>query len=264
MTDKPNFVLIPDNAPPSKPPEPPQSGGVLARLWTVATATLKDPVTALSSALGQAEPPAETGTPARPRLVFAVDATASREPAWATARQVTDALVKALPGELDVALAVHGGSRVHTFTAFTDDPAKLRDRAAGVVCEAGLTRLLPILETALKRPAVRVVVYIGDVFEESLHHGRRLADAMGKRDTKLIVLHDTADPTARRDAEVFWDLAKRTGGCVLPFDANAPGRLRDLLSAVAVYAVGGEKLLQERRHELPGALALLEHLGKGS
>jgi len=78
----------------------------------------------------------------------------------------------------------------------------------------------------------------------------------------LIVLHDTADPSARRDAEVFWDLAKRTGGCVLPFDANAPGRLRDLLSAVAVYAVGGEKLLRERRHALPGAVALLEHLGR--
>jgi hypothetical protein len=100
------------------------------------------------------------------------------------------------------------------------------------------------------------------VFEESVMQGRRLADAMGVAGTKLIVLHDTADPAARRDAEVFWDLAKRTGGCVLPFDASAPGRLRDILSAVAVYAVGGEKLLRERRHELPGAVALLENLGK--
>ena len=49
---------------------------------------------------------------------------------------------------------------------------------------------------------------------------------------------------------------------MLPFNAAASGRLRDLLSAVAVYAVGGEKLLRERRHELPGAVALLEHLGK--
>jgi hypothetical protein len=79
---------------------------------------------------------------------------------------------------------------------------------------------------------------------------------------KLIVLHDTADPSARRDAELFWDLAKRTGGCVLPFDANAPGKLRDILSAVAVYAVGGERLLRERQRELPGAVALLEHLGR--
>jgi hypothetical protein len=106
------------------------------------------------------------------------------------------------------------------------------------------------------------VIYIGDLFEESVIQGRRLADTMGQQGTKLIVLHDTADPDARRDAEVFWDLAKRTGGCVLPFNAGASGRLRDILSAVAVYAVGGEKLLQERAHDLPGAIALLEHLGK--
>lgn len=83
---------------------------------------------------------------------------------------------------------------------------------------------------------------------------------MGTQDAKLIVLHDTADPAARRDAEVFWDLAKRTGGCVLPFDAGAPERLRDLLSAIAVYAVGGEKLLREQWDDLPGAVAVLEHL----
>jgi hypothetical protein len=261
MTDKPNFVLIPDDT----PPPPVRSGGVLARLRTLAntavTAATSTQV-ALRSALAHAEPPAATGTPARPRLVFAVDATASREPAWAAARQVTDALVKALPGALDVALAVHGGSRVHTFTAFTNDANTLRDRAAGVACQAGVTRLLPILAAGLKQPGVRVVIYIGDVFEESVTQGRRLADAMGAQGTRLIVLHDTADPAARRDADVFWDLAKRTGGCVIPFDASASGRLRDLLSAMAVFAVGGEKLLRERRHDLPGAIALLEHLGK--
>jgi hypothetical protein len=261
MTDKPNFVLVPDD----EPPVPVRTGGMLARLRTMATtamATVASAPATLLSALGHAEPPAETGTPGRPRLVFAVDATASREPAWAAARQVTDALVKALPGALDVALAVHGGSRVHTFTAFTNDANTLRDQAAGVACQAGMTRLLPILSAGLKRTGVRVVIYIGDVFEESVAQGRRLADAMGAQGTRLIVLHDTADPAARRDGEVFWDLAKRTGGCVLPFDASASGRLRDLLSAVAVYAVGGEKLLRERRGDLPGAIALLDHLGK--
>jgi hypothetical protein len=267
MTDKPNFILIPDDAPPPAPPAPVRAGGMIARLRTIATtvaSTARPAAAALRAALTHAEPPPDTHAPARPRLVFAVDATASREPAWAAARQVTDALVKALPGELDVALAVHGGSRVHTFTPFTNDPSTLRDHAAGVTCQAGLTRLLPILSAGLKAPSVRVVVYIGDVFEESLAHGRLLADTMGRQSIRLIVLHDTVDPGARRDAEVFWDLARRTGGCVLPFDANAPGRLRDLLSAVAVYAVGGEKLLRERRHTLPGAVALLEHLGKRS
>ncbi len=271
MTDKPNFVLIQDEAPPPRSAaspaqgNTPAAGNTLARLRSVAATIAKastPAATALRSALGHAEPPAEAGPPRRPRLVFAVDATASREPAWAAARQVTDALVKALPGELDVALAVHGGTRVHTFTAFTNDATMLRDRAAGVTCEAGLTRMLPILSASLKQPAVRVVVYIGDVFEESLLQGRQLADAMGRQGTKLIVLHDTSDHAAARSAELFWDLAKRTGGCVLPFEASASGKLRDLLSAVAVYAVGGEKLLRARQQSLPGAVMLLDHLGK--
>ncbi len=271
MTDKPNFILIPDDRdPPAAPTQAPavlqRAGGALSRLRaglaTAAGSAATSAAAALRSAVMHAEPPQDSATPTRPRLVFAVDATASREPAWAAARQVTDALVQALPGELDVALAVHGGSRVHTFTGFTSDARTLRDRAAGVTCQAGSTRLLPILSASLKQPAVRVVVYIGDVLEESLAHGRPLADQMGAQGIKLFVLHDTADRSAQRYAEVFWDLAKRTGGCVLPFDPSAPGRLRDLLSAMAVYAVGGEKLLRARRHELPGAVALLEHLNR--
>ncbi len=182
MTEKPNFVLIPDDAP---PPAPARTDSLLTRLKTLATTAVTAAAATLPT-LSHAEPPVEAGASGGPRLIFAVDATASREPAWTAARRVTDALVKALPGELDVALAVHGGSRVHTFTAFTKDAATLRDRAAGVACEAGLTRLLPILSASLKHQAVRVVVYIGDVFEESLNQGRRLADAMGAQGTKLI------------------------------------------------------------------------------
>ncbi len=242
MADRPNFVLVPDPEPDEPPPKPP---------------SLLDHIRALLP-FRTAQPPATAVT--RPRLIFGFDATASREPAWAAARMVTDALVKALPGELDVALAVHGGSMLHTFTAFTSDAGTLRDRAAGISCIAGITRLLPILSRALSTPGVRVVTYIGDVFEESPVRGRKLADALGLKGIRLIVLHDTADWNAKRDAEVFLDLARRTGGCVLPFDANAPNRLRELLAAVAVYAIGGETMLEEKRDELPGAVLLLKHL----
>ena len=258
MAEQPNFVLVPDE------PAPTPGPGLLARFLTRASTAVTSAASALPASFRHAEPPVDTGTPSRPRLIFAVDATASREPAWAAARAVTDALVEALPGALDVALAVHGGGRVHTFTGFTSNPATLRDQAAGVTCQPGFTRLVPILAASLKQQAVRVIIYIGDVFEEDLPRARRIADSLGAQGTRLIVLHDTADATARRDAEVFWDLAKRTGGCVLPFDASASGRLRDLLSAVAVYAVGGKKLLRSRRSDLPGAVALLEHLdGRG-
>lgn len=249
MADRPqNFVLVPYEDAPR--PDPPRSG-LIARIRALVAGLIAGPTFPIDTT---------EAMPTRPRLVFGFDATASREPAWATARKVTDALVQALPGELDVALAVHGGSRLHTFTPFTADARTLRDRAAGISCEAGRTRLLAILRASLTKPGVRVVIYTGDVFEESLHNGRMLADAMGLRGIRLIVLHDTSDPAARRDAEVFLDLARRTGGCVLPFDAGAPNRLRELLAAIAAYAVGGTELLEARREEMPGAVVLLEHL----
>src|ERR1700693_3158193 len=184
MADKPNFVIVPDPEPEPEQPKAPTLFEQIRALLPFGTPSL--PATA----------------PTRPRLIFGFDATASREPAWATARTVTDALVKALPGELDVALAGHGGSMLPTSTAFPPDPATLRDRAAGIRCIAGMTRLLPILSRSLSNPGVRVVTYIGDVFEESPLRGRKLADAMGQKGIKLIVLHDTADWNARRDAEV--------------------------------------------------------------
>ncbi len=258
MAEKPNFVLVPDSDTGAGNPRHPVPT-VLSRLRDAAVSA----VSALPhrpATLTVPRPATPAAASGRPRLVFGFDATASREPAWATARQVTDALVRALPGELDVALAVHGGSRLHTFTEFTADPNTLRDRAATISCAAGHTQLLPILSRSLASPGVRVIVYTGDVYEESLTRGRKLADELGRKGIKLIVLHDTADWAARRDAELFLDLARRTGGCVLPFDASASGRLRDLLAAIAVFAVGGAELLQNKRGELPGAVLLLQHL----
>ena len=259
MSDKPNFVLVSDPAPevPARTPEVPAPARAPTSLLTLLR-DLAAPLIALLPGAARSDLPATT--PTRPRLIFGFDATASREPAWDAARKVTDSLFRALPGELDVALAVHGGSLLHTFTDFTSNAATLRDRAAAIRCISGRTQLLPILSRALGAPGVRVVTYIGDVFEESPGRARRLADAMGARGIRLIVLHDVADWLARRDAELFQDLARRTGGCVLPFDANAPDRLRELLAAVAVYAVGGTDLLERKRADLPGAALLLSHL----
>jgi hypothetical protein len=195
----------------------------------------------------------------RPRLVFAVDATASREPAWDAAVQLTDVLLRTLPGELDIALAAHGGNEVHTFTDFTSDPHALRDPAAGVRCRAGETRLLEILRRVLELDGVGVVVYIGDMFEESPREARRLADALLLRGTRVIVLHDTSsgDMSAK---PVFEMLAQRTGGAVLPFDISALEKVAELLQAVAVLAVDGMEGLQANRETMPATTLLLEHI----
>jgi hypothetical protein len=203
-------------------------------------------------------PPVTTNSP-RAKLVFAFDATASRETAWATSTALTDAALAALPGQLDVALAVHGGSKIQLFTCFESDASKLRDLAAGVRCKAGTTRLLEILTRVLECEGVGTVVYVGDVFEESRKRARQLAEALAERNIRLIILHD-GEFALSSDRRIFAQMAAITGGVCCPFDAAALARLRDLLSAVAVLAVGGTEMLAAKQETMPAARLLLQHL----
>jgi hypothetical protein len=190
----------------------------------------------------------------RKRLVLAVDATYSRETEWDVSQRVMGSLFTVLPGSLDVALAVHGGNRILKFTDFTSNADELREMAAGVKCEAGRTRLLDILARVALLDGVAVVVYIGDCYEESELQARDMADTLGRRGTRVIVLHD-GPPLG-----VFRAIAERSGGALLPFDISAMGRLRELLEACAVLAVGGAELLEAKKATMPAATLLLEHL----
>ena len=71
MADKPKLVMVPD---PEPEPEPAPARAP----------TLFEQIRGLLP-FGAPGPPATA--PIRPRLIFGFDATASREPAWATARR---------------------------------------------------------------------------------------------------------------------------------------------------------------------------------
>jgi hypothetical protein len=236
-----------------------KKGGTLAAIRAGKAVVAKSPDGSKATLLQAALDPAR-----RARLVFALDATASREAAWEAARHVTDALFEALPGQLDVSLAVHGGSALHTFTDFVSDPARLRQRASTVRCIAGTTKLVEILERTRQHSNVRVLLYVGDTFEEDPSEASRAADALRVRGCRVIVLHDRSGGVAPTSTVVFEDIARRTQGAVLPFDASSPARLRQILEAVGALAAGGVRLLRERSTSLPGATLLLEHLNAGS
>jgi hypothetical protein len=146
-------------------------------------------------------------------------------------------------------------------TGFTSQPARLRETAAGIECRAGATRLVEVLARSRDAGDVRVVVYIGDVFKESADEAAAVADALRLRGCRVVILHDRDQaPAYDPSVEMFQDIARRTGGAVLPFDARSKGKLREILEAVATLAVGGVKLLHERRKALPAAALLLQHL----
>jgi hypothetical protein len=124
---------------------------------------------------------------------------------------------------------------------------------AGVRCLAGYTRWLDILGRVAALD-VALMIMVGDVFEESTQEACRLADVLGARGTRVIVLHDGPPP------DVFGEIAGRTGGALLPFDNSGVGRVTDLLAAAAMLAVGGTELLEAKRQTMPAAKLLLEHL----
>ena len=229
------------------------------------------PVTVANDAGVWVPPDPAVQARSRPRLVFGIDATASREASFEPAKRLTDVLLRTLPGELEVALAVHGGEQVHTFTPFTSNPQRLRDLAAGLRCRGGKTRLLEILRRALKQRGVRCVVYVGDMFEESSLEAAEIAGELSEHDIRVIVLHDTSLRDGGYDAGsydsargVFGMLAERTGGAVLPFDMSVLEDLAKLLEAVAVLAVGGTEMLVTQEPVMPAATLLLEHLGSST
>jgi hypothetical protein len=62
----------------------------------------------------------------------------------------------------------------------------------------------------------------------------------------------------------FRQIAKLTNGAYCRFDANSAQQLRDLLSAVAVYAAGGRRALEDYSTRRGGiALQLTHQMKKG-
>lgn len=198
--------------------------------------------------------------PKRPRLVFAMDATASREQTWEAAKATTDTLFTALPGSIDIALAVHGGGQVHTFTPFSEQVNQFRDQAAGVRCSPGETALVPLMERTLDHSGVKVMLYIGDAFEENTQQAYELADSFRTRGIRAVMLYEDTG-AGEETRQVFAEISRRTNGACVDFRNGATQQeMREVFEAVAVLASGGTKLLRQKAGALPAAAKLLTQI----
>jgi len=198
---------------------------------------------------------AELARARRPRLVFAFDATASRADTWASAQKITSKTFSVIPGALDVALAVHGGDSLHTFTEFSADVDEFRQHAAAITCVSGTTQLCEIMARTLDAGGVRVLSYIGDAFEEDVDEVMGLSDRFKLRGIPVVLLADQAEDDT---LAVYRAIADRTGGAVLDFRASKLRVMGEMLVGVATLAIGGRKLLEAQG--TAGARLLIEHL----
>lgn len=189
----------------------------------------------------------------RGRLIFAVDATASRQPSWDRACHLQAEMFLATRdlGGLAVQLAYWRGHREFAATPFLTEAEELARRMSGVQCLGGQTQVLRALrhakaETAKER--VHALVLVGDAFEEEVDPACHEAGELRLRGTSVFCFHEGADPRA---GNAFRQIAQVGGGAYAPFDSRSADTLRALLRAVAVYAAGGHAALVR----LPGAAA---------
>ncbi len=199
----------------------------------------------------------------RGRLIFAMDATMSRQPSWDMALELQADMfhaVKAIGG-LDVQLVYFRGLSECRASKWVQNPDALAALMRQVSCQGGYTQIGKVLAHARhesEETKVNAVVYVGDCMEEDVDELSARAGELGLLGVPVFLFQEGREPRAER---AFREIARLTRGAYCPFDAGSGRQLRELLKAVAVYASGGRRALEDLSSESGTAMRLLEQLG---
>jgi hypothetical protein len=189
-----------------------------------------------------------------------MDATMSRQPTWDLALGLQAEMFRVVKevGGLDVQLVYFRGLGETRASKWVSDPEALARLMTQVSCQGGYTQIRKVLTHACReseRGKVNAVIYVGDCTEENIDELSQRAGVLGLLGTPMFLFQEGRDPKAER---AFKEIARLTRGAYCRFDAGSARQLRSLLTAVAVYATGGRKALQN--HGGAAAAQLLEQL----
>jgi len=229
------------------------------------TRSSPSPGTMIDSFLQDAKRLEPAGDGSAPRLVFALDATMSRQPTWDLACKVQGEMFATASsiGGLQVQLVYFRGFDECRASRWVADARALTDLMTRIGCRGGHTqigRVLRHVRTEAGRVPVRVLVYVGDAMEEPIVDLCAVAGELGLLGVKAFMFHEGRDAAA---ANAFREVARLTGGAFTRFDASAPGKLAELLRAAAAYAARGLDGLTRLAAESSEARKLLTAM-KGS
>ncbi|MDB5521655.1 MAG: hypothetical protein JWR73_2559 [Tardiphaga sp.] len=196
---------------------------------------------------------------ARGRLVFALDATLSRQPTWdmACALQADMFREAAAIGNLDIRLVYFRGLNECRASGWISDSTKLASLMTRIRCAGGQTQIGRVLSDTRREAVasgVRALVFVGDAMEESVDALCATAGELGLLKVPVFLFQEGHDVAAE---QAFREIARLTGGAWCRFDPGASTQLRDLLRAAAAYAAGGREALMRLSKTGGGAAALL-------
>ncbi|MEJ8476735.1 VWA domain-containing protein [Roseibium algae] len=185
------------------------------------------------------------GTQNRGRLIFALDATMSRQRTWDRACQLqAEMFLEAdrISG-LDIKLVYFRGFSECRASRWFDKGSDLAGAMSGISCQGGRTQIRKVLTSALgeaRNSKVSAVVYVGDCMEEDIDELCARAGELGLLGVPMFLFQEGRDPYAE---QAFREMARLTKGAYCSFDSGAARQLADLLKAVAVFASGGRSAL---------------------
>ena len=195
----------------------------------------------------------------RGRLIFALDATMSRQPTWdsACALQADMFREAASIGGLDVQLVYFRGLSECRASGWVAGAEKLAGLMQRITCQGGHTQIGKVLSHARQEQArkpVQAVVFVGDAMEEGIDSLAHAAGELGLLGVPVFMFQEGGDPVAET---AYREIARLSRGAYCRFDTGSAAQLAELLRAVAAYAAGGMKALAALSARQGGGARLL-------
>jgi len=183
----------------------------------------------------------------RGRLIFALDATMSRQPTWDTACRLQADMFReaASIGGLDVQLVYYRGLAECRASGWVSQAERLAGLMERIDCRGGHTQIGKIIAHARReteRMKVQALVFVGDAMEEKLDDLCHAAGGLGLLGVPAFMFQEGGDAIAE---QAFREVARLTRGAYCRFDPGAAHQLGELLRAVAAYAAGGMRALAD-------------------
>ena len=182
------------------------------------------------------------------RLVFALDATMSRQPTWDAACRMQAEMFDAVGSSsgLAVQLVYFRGFKECRASKWVSRTEALRDLMSGILCRGGQTQIGKVLthtrkECKFANTKVSALVFIGDAMEEELDILAHKAGELGMLGVPAFMFQEGGDPVAE---VAFREIARLTRGAYMQFGEGSAAQLAELLKSVARFARGGRKALE--------------------
>jgi hypothetical protein len=197
------------------------------------------------------------------KLVFALDATMSRQPTWDQACQLQAEMFAeaASIGGLEIKVAYFRGKDELKASGWMTDAKALERAMTKIVCAGGYTqieRLLALVKREHDKTRIGALVFVGDAAEEHIETLSLAAQELNTRGVRVFMFQEDDDEEAEK---AFREISRVTKGAYCKFSPGSAKELGELLRAVAAYAAGGLQALGRLEAQgKQGAITLLGQL----